>query len=82
MSRLATLDGLKLLLEYARDELEAVGMTDAAQEISAVLVSVRKETAAEERKDLSASSLAVCRRGRLRLVYDQSRPGERHSSRP
>lgn len=80
MNRLATLGGLKLLLEYAKDELETVGMTVAAQEVGAVLISVRKETAAEKRRDRLAPSLAACRRGRLRLVYDRGRD-ERHSNR-
>lgn len=73
MNRLATLDGLRLLLEYAQEELEAIGMGRAAAEVGAVLISVRNEVAAEERKQEATPLLAAYPppAGKLRLVYDR-----------
>lgn len=70
MSRLATLDGLRLLLEYAKEELEAIGMPVAAKEVGTVLIAVRNEVVIEERNQQAAPSPASYPPGKLRLVYD------------
>jgi hypothetical protein len=74
MSRRARLTGLQQLLDYARDELEAVGLPGAAKLLAAAAISIESEIAADGQHAKSKARSMLQGLDKPRLVFDRGTP--------